>query len=299
MPLLEASIFTGEGIDGATHKRLEDCAAGGNETLTHIAHGQRGEHVRRVQVALSRIKDAERDLGIPDFSVNGIYDPRFALAVEAYKRARDIRNTKDRIDDIVGVKTIKSLDKDLRPSKPKTQPGPPPEKPAKPNVFPKLDGPNCVGDETCPTATQFEVRMIAMAAAGDVLEGAVMDLRFRDIINRLTATYRVKAVGLSLGPAVSGGAAGGPTTFRVAPTRITRFGPVALIGGSSALPIQGSPSITGATLSHRPEGANSFTLGPIIKIDTGPFTLAGANVDFGSMTLLNRCRKEPGASREP
>lgn len=37
--VLSSSLFTGEGIDGATSKRLEDCAQGRpNETASHIAH---------------------------------------------------------------------------------------------------------------------------------------------------------------------------------------------------------------------------------------------------------------------
>ena len=97
MGVLSSKLFTGEGIDDSTRQRLEDCALGGNETLTHIAHGQLGQHVRRVQEALSRIRESDPSLGIPTFSVNGVYDPAFAHAVYVYKQRRKILNYRGRL----------------------------------------------------------------------------------------------------------------------------------------------------------------------------------------------------------
>jgi hypothetical protein len=124
MSVLQSSLFTAEGIDDATRQRLENCALGGNQTLTHIAHGQRGEHVRRVQEALSRIGKAEQTLALPPFVVSGEYDRAFAQAVAVYKRKRGIFNVRGQIDDIVGVQTIARLDKDLRGLSPAPQPQP-------------------------------------------------------------------------------------------------------------------------------------------------------------------------------
>jgi hypothetical protein len=135
---LGSSIFTQEGIDDKTKKRLQDCADGGNETVTHIAHGARGEHVRRVQEALRRIREADPTTAIDPrtgqvvpLAVNGSYDPAFARAVFAYKSARNIRNTRKQIDDIVGKLTIQRMDQNLRSVGP-VDPGeivPPPDLP--------------------------------------------------------------------------------------------------------------------------------------------------------------------------
>ena len=138
MPVLSSSLFTAEGIDGKTRQRLEDCAEGGNESMTHIAHGQSGEHVRRVQLALARIKDANPGLGIPAFAVTGKYDQQFARAVLVYKSKRDIRNFRNQVDDIVGRKTIIQMDTDLGRKLSPVDPSdvvPPPEPPPPPPPF--------------------------------------------------------------------------------------------------------------------------------------------------------------------
>jgi hypothetical protein len=194
--VLSSKLFTGEGIDDSTRQRLEGCALGGNETLTHIAHGQRGQHVRRVQEALSRIRESDPSLGIPSFSVNGVYDPAFAHAVYVYKQRRSILNYRGQIDDIVGTKTIRSLDLDLQPAKPKVQPSPTPPMPKKPGVFPKPDGPGCVKDENCPTSQSFTVQVLTIVTAGEFLEGAVAQFRFRNTQNLLTADYEWTAFGV-------------------------------------------------------------------------------------------------------
>jgi len=99
--------------DTATNDKLEACATGKpNEMSTHFTVQSRGEHIRLVQVALSRVKNREPGLKIPEFKVDGNYSPDFARAVFAYKKARGIKNFSSNIDDIVGIKTILSLDKE-------------------------------------------------------------------------------------------------------------------------------------------------------------------------------------------
>ena len=134
MGLLNSTLFTAEDIDGQTKQRLEDCAAGGNESVTHIAHGQRGEHVRRVQEALARVvqkdpglTDPQRGAPVPAFTVTGDYAAgNFPRAVAAYKARRKISNFRGQIDDIVGKGTIRQLDLELNGQ---PQPRPPLETP--------------------------------------------------------------------------------------------------------------------------------------------------------------------------
>jgi hypothetical protein len=292
--VLSSKLFTGEGIDDSTRQRLEGCALGGNETLTHIAHGQRGQHVRRVQEALSRIRESDPSLGIPSFSVNGVYDPAFAHAVYVYKQRRSILNYRGQIDDIVGTKTIRSLDLDLQPAKPKVQPSPTPPMPKKPGVFPKPDGPGCVKDENCPTSQSFTVQVLTIVTAGEFLEGAVAQFRFRNTQNLLTADYEWTAFGVGPpGPPLNANVGGAPAPFTTRSVRITRFGPNAIVIGGNPVPIHGTPSFFFLTLSFREDGSES--VGPTIKINTGQNPLAGGGAHKGSLKLLTTCRFAPGA----
>jgi len=293
MGVLSSKLFTGEGIDDSTRQRLEDCALGGNETLTHIAHGQRGEHVKRVQEALYRIRESDPSLGIPSFSVNGVYDPAFAHAVHVYKQRRNILNYRGRVDDIVGIKTIRSLDLDLQPAKPKVQPSVHPA--AKPGVFPRPDGPGCVRDENCPRSQSFTVQVMGIITVGDILEGGTARLRFRDTHNLLTADYLLFAFGIGTpGPPVNVNKGGAPMPFTTPQAiRITRFGPTAVVIGGSPIPVHGTPSFFFLTLSFREDGLGS--VGPTIRIDTGQNPLAGMGAHKGKLSLVTTCGNAPGA----
>lgn len=119
--------------DAATNGKLEACATGiPNEHSTHFTLNSRGEHIRLVQVALDRVKKREPGLKIPDFKVDGNYSPEFARAVFEYKKARGIKNFLGKIDDIVGIKTIISLDKEEGPVENLPVPQPPPDDFSKP-----------------------------------------------------------------------------------------------------------------------------------------------------------------------
>jgi hypothetical protein len=127
MGVLTSELFT-QG-DPATVRKLEDCATGRpNEVLSHFSQGAnaRGAHISRVQAALRNVQRLDPDLGIPEFEVNGVYDKAFADAVSVYKERRNIRNYANKIDNIIGIKTILSLDADAKrrkeepPPKPKT-----------------------------------------------------------------------------------------------------------------------------------------------------------------------------------
>jgi len=111
--VLVSKLFT-DGDQAATAK-LEGCATGQpSEVASHFSQGQNktGEHVRRTQQALQNIQKNEPSLGIPPFSVSGLYDSAFARAIAVYKDRRNIRNFANKIDDVVGIKTIRRLDQD-------------------------------------------------------------------------------------------------------------------------------------------------------------------------------------------
>ncbi len=113
MGVLVSKLFT-DGDQAATAK-LEGCATGQpSEVASHFSQGQNktGEHVRRTQQALQNIQKNEPSLGIPPFSVSGLYDSAFARAIAVYKDRRNIRNFANKIDDVVGIKTIRRLDQD-------------------------------------------------------------------------------------------------------------------------------------------------------------------------------------------
>jgi peptidoglycan hydrolase-like protein with peptidoglycan-binding domain len=76
---------------------------------SHIVQGARGEHVVKIQTALNLLDGAA-------LAMDGIYGPRTAAAVLAYKQKRGIINLsyQTRADDIVGKMTIAALDRELQ-----------------------------------------------------------------------------------------------------------------------------------------------------------------------------------------
>lgn len=74
----------------------------------HIVPGTRGEHVRKIQLALIQLDGAA-------IATDGIYGPATAAAVLAYKQKRNIVNRayQTQADNIVGKMTIDRLDKEM------------------------------------------------------------------------------------------------------------------------------------------------------------------------------------------
>ena len=70
----------------------------------HIVPGARGEHVRKIQLALIQLDRAAN-------AADGIYGPATAAAVLAYKKKRNIVNRayQTQADNIVGKMTIDRL----------------------------------------------------------------------------------------------------------------------------------------------------------------------------------------------
>ncbi len=95
---LQSKLFAGD-------PKLEAAAV---SDPAHITQGARGEHVRKIQVALARLDGAA-------IAGDGVYGPATAAAVLAYKRKRDIvnRSYQSQADDIVGKMTMAALDKEM------------------------------------------------------------------------------------------------------------------------------------------------------------------------------------------
>jgi lysozyme family protein len=74
----------------------------------HIVQGARGDHVRKIQLALIQLDR----WGI---EADGVYGSETAAAVMAYKRERNIinRSYQTQADSIVGKMTIESLDREM------------------------------------------------------------------------------------------------------------------------------------------------------------------------------------------
>ncbi len=92
--------------------RLERCLLKDSD---HVVQGNRGEHVRKIQAALNRLSAGR---GRENFKLkeDAIYGPKTAAAVKAYKNApsRKILGPGQKTaDDIVGKRTIKSLDDEM------------------------------------------------------------------------------------------------------------------------------------------------------------------------------------------
>jgi hypothetical protein len=293
MGILTSKVFT-DG-DPVVVKRLEDCALGRpNQVMSHFKLGHKGEPVRRLQEALKDIQQREPDLGIPEFSVNGAYDQKFAKAVYRYKEKRNIRNHSNRIDDVVGIKTIISLDRDSTSRPPKVNPAPGPLVfPHKPNVIPRPS--RCVPESECPPATVFDVTLLAGASGGEGLEGSLCYFTIRDVENGLSTMYAWAGVGGGFGSPVNVMVGGGPKRIDTSPVRVTRFGPVAKMLG--ATDPYSTASLTILHLRYIPEGTGlPQSLNPFV-IDTGNVSLPGIGGQsslFGPRTM---CDGRRGAIR--
>lgn len=86
--------------------KLEACF---DSDPAHITPGSRGEHVMNIQIALNQLSNVF-------LKIDGVYGPKTAAAVKAYKNApsrRILGPGQTTADDIVGKRTIKSLDDEM------------------------------------------------------------------------------------------------------------------------------------------------------------------------------------------
>jgi hypothetical protein len=283
--------------DSATVNRLEDCANGRpSEVASHFTLGAKGTPVIQLQEALKAVQQNNPGLAIPPFVVNGVYDQAFANAVLQYKKKRDIRNFANNFDNIVGIKTIRSLDSETAP---KTNPPAKPF-PKKPSEFPKQLV-NCVQDNDCPTSRNFEVRLVAGVSGGEVVELAEFFFAIKDLTNGLSSGYKLRAAGFGVGLVPISVAGGGSVSIiaTALPVRVTRFGPTGVIA-SLVSPIPGTPGsvISRAllTLDFRPDGAAARSTLPFV-IDTGPISIPGVAAHGGQLSIVGDCLGQPGAVR--
>jgi peptidoglycan hydrolase-like protein with peptidoglycan-binding domain len=95
---LQSQLFRGDA-------KLEAAAA---EDSAHIVPGAKGDHVRKIQVALVQLDGAS-------IALDGIYGPATAAAVLAYKRKRKLinRTYQTQPDNIVGKMTMAALDQEM------------------------------------------------------------------------------------------------------------------------------------------------------------------------------------------
>jgi len=106
----------------AVRQRLAACLASDPQ---HITPGQRGEHVKAIQNALTAIRKLRPKLMLPDNSdPPGTFGPSTVRVVHQYKSANGIARPGQPLDDIVGRMTITAIDNDLAGDEP--EPDPPP-----------------------------------------------------------------------------------------------------------------------------------------------------------------------------
>src|SRR5215469_6889493 len=108
MGLLKCQLFQSpEAVRG----RLERCLLNDSD---HIVQGSRGEHVKTIQTALNRLSAGTgKEIQL---KIDGWYGPKTATAVKDYKNApsrRILQPWQKTADDIVGKRTIKSLDDEM------------------------------------------------------------------------------------------------------------------------------------------------------------------------------------------
>lgn len=102
MGVLSSQLFTNPPND-----RLERCAKNNPD---HITPGSTGDHVKCIQIALNQLSKVF-------LKIDGIYGPRTAAAVVAFKEAQapPLRQTWQSVaDNIVGIGTVKALDQQMR-----------------------------------------------------------------------------------------------------------------------------------------------------------------------------------------
>ncbi|MGA0594852.1 peptidoglycan-binding domain-containing protein [Enterovirga sp. CN4-39] len=82
----------------------------------HIMQGASGDHVKKIQLALNQLDDAQ-------LSADGQFGGRTAAAVLKFKQKRDIvnRSYQTQADNIVGKMTMAALDAEMFASESKTQ----------------------------------------------------------------------------------------------------------------------------------------------------------------------------------
>jgi hypothetical protein len=103
--------------------KLQDCSVSDTD---HIVPKSSGEAVKKIQEALAKIES----ISFPSNEADGKdYGTATINAVEAFKKKRGILNYENKVDNIVGQKTIRQLDKEMNDLEPDLPPSPRPPVP--------------------------------------------------------------------------------------------------------------------------------------------------------------------------
>jgi hypothetical protein len=116
----------------------------------HVTQGASGPHVTKIQQALIQLDGAT-------LSPDGVYGPRTAAAVSAFKQKRQILNFQGKIDDIVGKKTTAALDAEMLAKERGGGPAPS-------GVAITIEGPTSLAQANAPPLGQLQFAVAESAA---------------------------------------------------------------------------------------------------------------------------------------
>jgi hypothetical protein len=281
MSALTSPIFTA--TDAVTRGKLENCANGvPNEVVSHVSVGAQGEHVRLLQLALQAIANHEPAIGVPSFNVNGVYDNAFATAIAKYKTVRGLLNYAGAIDNIVGRKTIATLDKDVM--KIGAHDGGTPSTP-----------PRCLKADDCPQASAFTLQLFAELSNGYMVEPGHFILIVRDETHGILTRYLALVRGVDRAEPASGSPLGSPSPFSTTPPcKVANFFAFSMGYVSVQNPLQNPGSVLQMTLEYENESGIHST--PPFHVESGQIALPGNGGTFGQgdLRVLTWCHGLPG-----
>src|SRR5262249_5586729 len=145
-----------------------------SEVASHFSTtaNRSGSHIRLLQKALKRAQARDPSLKLPPFAVDGVYSKDFADAAFAYRQQRNILNYAGSVDNIVGIKTVHSLDAEARGGKAYHHDFPPDPGPKPVPRSMSLPAAKCVPEAECPTSQSFEATIITGGGGGEVVNVA-------------------------------------------------------------------------------------------------------------------------------
>lgn len=299
-----SKLFTGADVDDTAKEKLQDCPdCRRREVASHSSTtaNRSGSHIRLVQEALKRAQARDLSLKLPPFAVDGVYSKDFTDAVFAYKQRRNILNYAGRVDNIVDIKTIHSLDAEARGEKAyhhdfPARPGPKPV----PRPTP-LTAAKCVPEAQCPTSQSFEATIIMGGCGGDVFKAAKYWVNIRDTGSNLSSLYLLTIGGYGM-PALRARASdgGAPKPFTTDKAcKVCNFGPGGSFGqytdlvlptlGDAVLPMLRNVALM--WIQFRTGDRKLHTTCPFI-VHTGLLTIHGGDINVGRLENITPCGQD-------
>ncbi len=301
---LTSKLFTGADVDDATKKKLQDRAdSRPSEVASHFSTtaNRSGSHIRLLQEALKRAQARDPSLKLPPFAVDGVYSKDFADAVFAYKQQKNSVKYAGSVDNIVGIKTIHSLDAEARGGKAyhhDLPPGPGPKPVPRPTPLPAA---KCVPEAECPTSQSFEATIIMGGGGGEVVNVAKYWVNIRDTGSNLSSLYLLTVGGHGMSPLPASASDGGaPKPFATGKAcKVCNFGPGGSFGQYTDLVLPTLLNVALPTLLNvalmwiqfRTGDGKLHTTSPFI-VDTGLLTIHGGDVNVGRLENITRCGKD-------